>query len=79
MLYRTKMLRCRSDEDFLAKVHCVRQAMAVLLQDATILEWFISMGKGMIGDVLFKANYVSFIVNSMYVCNIFIFTVNNIV
>ncbi|XP_072015769.1 mitoguardin 2-like [Amphiura filiformis] len=54
---RTKMLRCRSDEDFLAKVHCVRQAMAILLQDATILEWFISMGKGIIGDVLFKANY----------------------
>ena len=54
------MLRCRSDEDFLAKVHCIRQAMAVLLQDATISEWFISMGRSMIANVLNKANYVSF-------------------
>ncbi|XP_022085307.1 mitoguardin 2-like [Acanthaster planci] len=56
---RTKMLHCRSDEDFLAKLHCVRVAMAVLLEDQTISDWFVTMGKQLISDLLLKANYDS--------------------
>ncbi|XP_038063855.1 mitoguardin 2-like [Patiria miniata] len=56
---RTKMLRCRSDEDFLAKLHCVRVAMAVLLEDQSVFDWFVMMGKQLIADLLLKANYDS--------------------
>ncbi|XP_071801837.1 mitoguardin 2-like isoform X1 [Asterias amurensis] len=54
---RTKMLRCRSDEDFLAKLHCIRLAMTLLLEDQSIADWFVLMGKQLIGDLLVKANY----------------------
>ena len=53
------MLRCRSDEDFLAKLHCIRLAMTLLLEDQSIADWFVLMGKQLIGDLLVKANYVS--------------------
>ncbi|XP_071948535.1 mitoguardin-like [Antedon mediterranea] len=54
---RTKMLKCDSEEDFLAKVHCIREAMALLLSDVTVLNWVISSGKEMVGSLLIQGNY----------------------
>ncbi|XP_048469372.1 mitoguardin 2 [Rhincodon typus] len=53
--YRTELLECYSDEDFLAKLHCVRQAFEVLLQDATNQLFFSEIGKQMITGLMSTA------------------------
>ncbi|XP_033119089.1 mitoguardin-like [Anneissia japonica] len=54
---RTKMLKCKSEEDFLAKVHCLREAMALLLSDVTVLNWIVSSGKKLVANLLIQGNY----------------------
>uniref|UniRef100_A0A8C1P493 Mitoguardin 2 n=1 Tax=Cyprinus carpio TaxID=7962 RepID=A0A8C1P493_CYPCA len=53
---RTELLECYSDEDFLAKLHCVRQAFQVLLLDETHRMFFMDTGKQIILGLLAKAN-----------------------
>ncbi|XP_066501660.1 mitoguardin 2 isoform X2 [Hoplias malabaricus] len=54
--FRTEMLECYSDQDFLAKLHCVRQAFHVLLLDETHRTFFMETGKQMISGLMIKAN-----------------------
>ncbi|KAG9354222.1 hypothetical protein AGOR_G00008870 [Albula goreensis] len=53
---RTELLECYGDEDFLAKLHCVRQAFEVLLFDETHRVFFSETGKQMITGLMSKAN-----------------------
>ncbi|KAI7796106.1 mitoguardin 2 [Triplophysa rosa] len=53
---RTELLGCFSDQDFLAKLHCVRQAFQVLLLDETHRMFFMEAGKQMISGLMVKAN-----------------------
>ncbi|KAG7477266.1 hypothetical protein MATL_G00092390 [Megalops atlanticus] len=53
---RTELLECYGDEDFLAKLHCVRQAFQVLLLDETHRGFFSETGKKMITGLMSKAN-----------------------
>ncbi|TRY95071.1 hypothetical protein DNTS_004699 [Danionella cerebrum] len=55
---RTELLECYGDQDFLAKLHCVRQAFQVLLLDETHRTFFMETGKQMISGLLVKANKV---------------------
>ncbi|XP_072518495.1 mitoguardin 2 [Salminus brasiliensis] len=54
--FRTELLECYSDQDFLAKLHCVRQAFHVLLLDETHRTFFMETGKQMITGLMIKAN-----------------------
>ncbi|KAL2100054.1 hypothetical protein ACEWY4_004448 [Coilia grayii] len=53
---RTELLECYSDHDFLAKLHCIRQAFDALLVDDTHRTFFIETGKQMISGLMAKAN-----------------------
>lgn len=53
---RTELLECYSDQDFLAKLHCVRQAFQVLLLDESHRTFFMETGKQMIAGLMVKAN-----------------------
>uniref|UniRef100_A0A7N9AU70 Mitoguardin 2 n=1 Tax=Mastacembelus armatus TaxID=205130 RepID=A0A7N9AU70_9TELE len=53
---RTELLECYGDQDFLAKLHCVRQAFQVLLLDETHRTFFMETGKQMISGLMVKAN-----------------------
>ncbi|XP_010876617.2 mitoguardin 2 isoform X2 [Esox lucius] len=53
---RTDLLECYGDKDFLAKLHCVRQAFQVLLLDETHRTFFMESGKQMITGLMTKAN-----------------------
>lgn len=53
---RTELLECFGDQDFLAKLHCVRQAFQFLLLDETHRTFFMETGKQMITGLMVKAN-----------------------
>uniref|UniRef100_A0A8C5G6C9 Mitoguardin 2 n=1 Tax=Gouania willdenowi TaxID=441366 RepID=A0A8C5G6C9_GOUWI len=53
---RTDLLECYGDQDFLAKLHCVRQAFQFLLLDETHRTFFMETGKQMIAGLMVKAN-----------------------
>ncbi|XP_037121820.1 mitoguardin 2 isoform X2 [Syngnathus acus] len=53
---RTELLECYGDQDFLAKLHCVRQAFQMLLLDETHRTFFMETGKQMIAGLMVKAN-----------------------
>ncbi|XP_041098806.1 mitoguardin 2 isoform X2 [Polyodon spathula] len=52
---RTELLQCYSDQDFLSKLQCVRQAFQLLLQDETHRQFFMEIGKQMISGLMIKA------------------------
>ncbi|KAI4892649.1 hypothetical protein NFI96_005904 [Prochilodus magdalenae] len=54
--FRTELLECYSDQDFLAKLHCIRQAFHELLLDETHRTFFMETGKQMITGLMIKAN-----------------------
>ncbi|XP_030840378.1 mitoguardin 2 isoform X1 [Strongylocentrotus purpuratus] len=54
---RTEVLQCSSDEDFLAKLHCIRQATIVLFQDSSVKDYFSDVGLQLTADLLWHANY----------------------
>ncbi|PIK62054.1 hypothetical protein BSL78_01065 [Apostichopus japonicus] len=56
---RAHMLNCESKEDYLAKVHCIRQALRLLMSDTTMRDWFASMGMQLIADILSTAGYAT--------------------
>uniref|UniRef100_A0A1A7Y9J0 Mitoguardin 2 n=1 Tax=Iconisemion striatum TaxID=60296 RepID=A0A1A7Y9J0_9TELE len=53
---RTELLQCYGDQDFLAKLHCVRQAFQILLLDETHRTFFMETGKQMIAGLVVKAS-----------------------
>ncbi|XP_054468391.1 mitoguardin 2 isoform X1 [Anoplopoma fimbria] len=53
---RTELLECFGDQDFLAKLQCVRQAFQILLLDETHRTFFMETGKQMITGLMVKAN-----------------------
>ncbi|KAK1883684.1 Mitoguardin 2 [Dissostichus eleginoides] len=52
---RTELLECFGDQDFLAKLQCVRQAFQFLLLDETHRTFFMETGKQMIAGLMVKA------------------------
>uniref|UniRef100_A0AAY4A7H1 Mitoguardin 2 n=1 Tax=Denticeps clupeoides TaxID=299321 RepID=A0AAY4A7H1_9TELE len=54
--FRTELLECYSDQDFLAKLHCVRQAFDVLLMDDAHRAFYFETGRQMISGLMTKAN-----------------------
>ncbi|XP_064533045.1 mitoguardin 2 isoform X2 [Pseudopipra pipra] len=52
---RTELLGCHSDQDFLAKLHCVRQAFQELLEDESNQLFFGEVGKQMVIGLMTKA------------------------
>ncbi|XP_053551954.1 mitoguardin 2 [Bombina bombina] len=52
---RAELLGCYSNQDFLAKLHCVRQAFQVLLQDSGNQMFFGEVGKQMVSGLMLKA------------------------
>ncbi|NXH32615.1 MIGA2 protein, partial [Myiagra hebetior] len=52
---RTELLGCYSDQDFLAKLHCVRQAFQELLEDESNQLFFGEVGKQMVMGLMTKA------------------------
>ncbi|XP_040180625.1 mitoguardin 2 isoform X2 [Rana temporaria] len=62
---RTELLGCYNDQDFLAKLHCVRQAFQQLLQDEGNRLFFGEVGKQMVTGLIVRAekNPKSFIEN----------------
>ncbi|XP_074968624.1 mitoguardin 2 isoform X4 [Phalacrocorax aristotelis] len=55
---RTELLGCYSDQDFLAKLHCVRQAFQELLEDESNQLFFGEVGKQMVIGLMTKAEKV---------------------
>ncbi|XP_056147088.1 mitoguardin 2 [Lampris incognitus] len=53
---RTELLECYGDQDFVAKLHCVRQAFQVLLLDETHRTFFMETGKQIITGLMVKSN-----------------------
>ncbi|XP_040081283.1 mitoguardin 2 [Oryx dammah] len=52
---RTELLGCYSDQDFLAKLHCVRQAFEGLLEDKSHQLFFGEVGRQMVAGLMTKA------------------------
>ncbi|KAM4663879.1 mitoguardin 2 [Discoglossus pictus] len=52
---RTELLGCYNDQDFLAKLHCIREAFKVLLQDDGNQLFFGEVGKQMVTGLMLKA------------------------
>ncbi|XP_042637386.1 mitoguardin 2 [Orycteropus afer afer] len=52
---RTELLGCYSDQDFLAKLHCVRQAFEGLLEDNSNQLFFGEVGRQMVTGLMTKA------------------------
>ncbi|NXF87897.1 MIGA2 protein, partial [Eubucco bourcierii] len=53
---RTELLGCYSDQDFLAKLHCVRQAFQEVLEDESNQLFFGEVGKQMVIGLMTKAD-----------------------
>ncbi|XP_033884968.1 mitoguardin 1 [Acipenser ruthenus] len=52
---RTEMLECLGDTDFLAKLHCVRQACQVILSEAGTRTFLAETGKKILSAIIVKA------------------------
>ncbi|KAM6919326.1 mitoguardin 1 [Xenentodon cancila] len=52
---RTELLECRSDMDFLAKLHCVRQACQLILSDRATRMFLVDAGKKILSSIIVKA------------------------
>nr|XP_018670712.1 mitoguardin 2-like isoform X1 [Ciona intestinalis]XP_018670713.1 mitoguardin 2-like isoform X1 [Ciona intestinalis]XP_026693762.1 mitoguardin 2-like isoform X1 [Ciona intestinalis] len=53
--YRSELLDCFSDDEFLAKLHCVRQGISVMLEDLSVRSWLTETGRAMIECILCAA------------------------
>ncbi|XP_057713295.1 mitoguardin 1 [Corythoichthys intestinalis] len=52
---RTEMLECLGDEDFLAKLHCIRQASQLILRERTTRSFLADTGKKILSSIIVKA------------------------
>ncbi|KAL4608277.1 mitoguardin-1 [Arapaima gigas] len=53
---RTEILECLGDTDFLAKLHCVRQACQVILHDRATRAFLADTGKKILSSIIVKAH-----------------------
>eukprot|EP01137_Pigoraptor_chileana_P002484 Opistho-2@41395 len=53
---RAKMVGCASDTEFLAKVHCLRQALNIALEDVAARNWFVQSTRDLIAAVFRRAH-----------------------
>lgn len=53
---RTEMLDCLGDVDFLAKLHCVRQACELILCERTTRKFLAETGKKILSSIIVKAH-----------------------
>uniref|UniRef100_A0A1A9WDD7 Mitoguardin n=1 Tax=Glossina brevipalpis TaxID=37001 RepID=A0A1A9WDD7_9MUSC len=52
----TQLLHCANDNEYLAKLHCVRLAFQYLFQDPAIYQWVTDTGRQILSDLLFLGN-----------------------
>uniref|UniRef100_A0A3P8ZQ17 Mitoguardin 1 n=1 Tax=Esox lucius TaxID=8010 RepID=A0A3P8ZQ17_ESOLU len=52
---RTELLECLGDTDFLAKLHCVRQACQLILCETTTRKFLAETGKKVLSSIILKA------------------------
>lgn len=52
---RTELVKCGSDGEYLAKLHCLRLAFQCMLKDHTIYGWFVDAGRQMLADLMLYA------------------------
>ncbi|KAG7259883.1 hypothetical protein CRUP_038008 [Coryphaenoides rupestris] len=52
---RTELLECLGDTDFLAKLHCVRQACQLILSERTTRTFLVDTGKKILSSIIVKA------------------------
>lgn len=53
---RTELVRCGSDTEYLAKLHCIRLAYQKLLSDQIIWHWLADAGRQTLADLLLYAD-----------------------
>ncbi|XP_066596430.1 mitoguardin isoform X2 [Prorops nasuta] len=52
----TELVKCGSDVEYLAKVHCLRQAYTKLFSVSTAFEWIVDIGRQVITDLIMFAD-----------------------
>lgn len=53
---RTELVKCGSDGEYLAKLHCLRLAFQHMLKDTANYVWFVDAGRQMLADLLLYAD-----------------------
>lgn len=53
---RTELVKCGSDGEYLAKLHCLRLAFQLMLRDPLNYAWFADAGRQMLADLLLYAD-----------------------
>ncbi|KAF5300304.1 hypothetical protein FQA39_LY11161 [Lamprigera yunnana] len=53
---RTELVKCGSDGEYLAKLHCLRLAFQYMLRDNTTYIWFVDAGRQILADLLLYAD-----------------------
>ncbi|GIX78408.1 mitoguardin [Caerostris darwini] len=53
-LLRTEMLRCQSNREYIAKVHCIRVAFQLLFQKEEISTYFINVGNKLLTGLMLR-------------------------
>ncbi|KAB0797467.1 hypothetical protein PPYR_08460 [Photinus pyralis] len=53
---RTEIVKCGSDSEYLAKLHCLRLAFQHMLRDKTVYLWFVNSGRQILADLLLYAD-----------------------
>lgn len=53
---RTEVVKCGSDVEFLAKLHCLRLAFQLILRDEMTYIWFVDAGRQILADLLLYAD-----------------------
>lgn len=55
-ILRTELVKCGSDGEYLAKLHCLRLAFQHMLRDPINYAWFADAGRQMLADLLLYAD-----------------------
>ncbi|KAL8178425.1 UNVERIFIED_CONTAM: Mitoguardin 1 [Gekko kuhli] len=58
---RTETLECLGDSDFLAKLHCIRQAFQVILSDTANRLFLVESGRKILSALILRARKVNLI------------------
>ncbi|CAG9831396.1 unnamed protein product [Diabrotica balteata] len=53
---RTEIVKCGSDGEYLAKLHCLRLAFQHMLRDRMTYNWFVDAGRQILADLLLYAD-----------------------
>lgn len=53
---RTELVKCGSDGEYLAKLHCLRLAFQYMLRDQKTYTWFVDAGRQILADLLLYAD-----------------------